>query len=73
MTTLADVPEKLGARIRGLREKTNVSQENMAGKIGIDRTYYASIENGRRNVSIKNLHKIALGFGISLSELVEGI
>ena len=41
----------------------------MAEDIGIDRTYYASIENGKRNVSLKNIKKIAMGFELSLSEL----
>ena len=58
-----------GNRIRELRVKTGLSQERFALKIGMDRTYYASVESGKRNISIINIQKIANGFGISLSDL----
>ena len=59
----------LGNRIRELRTKTGLSQEKFSLKIGMDRTYYASVESGKRNISIKNIKKIADGLGVSLSEL----
>ena len=58
-----------GNRIRELRTKTGLSQEKFALKIGMDRTYYASVESGRRNISLINIEKIAEGLGVSLSEL----
>lgn len=68
------VTKDLGLRIRNLRlEKTGLSQEKFALKIEMDRTYLASVELGRRNISINNLKKIADGLGITLSELFEGI
>ena len=39
----------------------------------MDRTYYASIESGKRNVSLKNIEKIASGFDISISQLFIGV
>ena len=63
----------LGARIKNLRKKIGISQEKFALSIGMDRTYFASVEAGRRNISICNLQKIANGLGISLSELFEGL
>ena len=39
----------------------------------MDRTYYSSVENGKRNVSLENIKKIADGFNMSISELFEGI
>ncbi|KLL32085.1 hypothetical protein WA05_03060 [Streptococcus agalactiae] len=42
-----------------------------AMKIGMDRTYYASVESGKRNISLQNIEKIAGGFGISISQLFE--
>lgn len=66
--------EELGKRIQELRkEKTGLSQEKFALKIEMDRTYYASVEAGRRNISIVNIKKIADGLGVSLSELFEGV
>lgn len=58
-----------GNRIRELRIKMGLSQEKFALQIGMDRTYYASVESGRRNISIINIEKIADGLGVSLSVL----
>lgn len=65
--------EKLGARIRELRLKTGLSQEKFSLKIGMDRTYYASVENGKRNISIINIKKIADGLTISLGDLFKNL
>ncbi len=62
-----------GNRLKELRNKEGISQEKFALKIGMDRTYYASVEAGRRNIALENIKKIADGFGISLSELFIGI
>lgn len=67
------IKEKVGQRIRELRQQTGLSQEKFALKIDMDRTYYASVEKGRRNISVVNLEKIAKGFNISLSELFKGL
>ncbi len=67
------IKTKLGQRLKELRQKTSLSQEDFANSIDMDRTYYASIESGKRNVSLINLEKLAKGFKISLSELFEGI
>ena len=48
-----------GKRIRELRETLGISQEKFALKIGMDRTYYSSVEAGKRNISIINICKIA--------------
>lgn len=62
-----------GQTIRDLRTKEGLSQEKFALKIGMDRTYYASVENGNRNISLMNIKKISDGFGISISELFRGL
>ena len=67
------ITEKIGNRIRELRVQTGLSQEKFAQKIGMDRTYFASVELGKRNISIVNIEKIANGLEISLSELFNGI
>ena len=63
----------LGNRIRELRTESGLSQEKFALKIGMDRTYLASVEAGRRNISIINIKKIADGLEIPLSERFEGL
>ena len=67
------IKERLGNRIRELRHKTGLSQEKFALNIGMDRTYFASVEAGKRNIAIVNIEKIANGLGVSLSELFEGV
>lgn len=60
---------EFGKRVRELRKATGLSQEKFALKIGMDRTYYASVESGKRNISLQNIEKIAKGFGVSISQL----
>ena len=48
------VQKALGKRIRELRTRAGFSQEKFALYIGMDRTYFASVEAGRRNISICN-------------------
>jgi len=68
------VQQRLGQRIRECRlEHTKLSQEKFALSIGMDRTYYSSVERGKRNISIINLSKIAEGFDLSLSDLLKGV
>lgn len=64
---------ELGKRIRELRSQTRLSQEKFALKIGMDRTYFASVEAGKRNIAICNIKKIADGLEVTLSELFEGL
>ena len=64
------ITDKIGNRIRELRSHTGLSQEKFAQKIGMDRTYFASVE---RNISIVNIEKIANGLDVSLSEFFKDI
>lgn len=68
-----DIKSKVGNKIRALRHERDLSQEQFANLCGLDRTYIAGIELGKRNVAIVNLEKIAKAFGISLSELFENL
>ncbi|MFP6128138.1 helix-turn-helix domain-containing protein [Helicobacter pylori] len=65
--------QNFGTAIRQLREKTSLSQEKFALSIDMDRTYYASVENGKRNISLKNIKKIADGLGVSLETLFQNL
>ena len=62
-----------GERVRELRIQRNLSQERFSLKIDMDRTYLASVESGKRNISLENISKIAEGFGITLEELFKGL
>lgn len=56
-----------------MRQTTGLSQEKFAISIEMDRTYFASVELGKRNISIINIEKIAKGLNVTLSELFENI
>ncbi|MBQ9200002.1 MAG: helix-turn-helix transcriptional regulator [Lachnospiraceae bacterium] len=63
------IQKDFGWACKKLRESKGLSQEKFALLIEMDRTYYASVESGKRNISIQNIKKIADGFGISVSQL----
>lgn len=64
---------ELGKRIQQLRKAKGLSQEKFTLNIGMDRTYFASVEAGKRNIAIVNIKKIADGLDVSLSELFQNI
>lgn len=67
------VTQRFGKRIKALRTELGMSQEKFALLIEMDRTYYASVESGKRNVSLNNIEKIAKGLDVTLEELFKGM
>jgi transcriptional regulator with XRE-family HTH domain len=63
-----DIKTKIGKRIKELRTEKKYSQEELAARANIDRTYINSVEHGKRNVSIVNIEKIVSALGCSLQE-----
>ena len=68
-----DVRVRLGARLRELRAERGLSQEELAFRCGLDRTYVSGVERGVRNPSLQSLRVIAKSLDVSLSELFEGV
>ncbi len=68
-----DLLTRLGARIRQLRLRRGWTQVVMAERVGLDRSFLADVERGKRNISILNLDLIAKGLGVSLSRLLSGM
>ena len=64
---------RLGWRLRQLRESKGWTQETLASRAALDRSYVAGIEAGLRNPSTKALAKLARALGVSLSTLFEGV
>lgn len=60
---------KLGKRIKELRREKDITQIDLAAKVGIDRSYLGFIERGERNVSFDVLTDIAKALGVSVSDL----
>ena len=63
------IEKQLGERVRELRLTSNLTQEELAFKSGMHRTYLGGIERGERNPSLKNIAAIAKALDISLAEL----
>ena len=68
-----DIRKAFGQKIQSLRKERGISQEKFALMIDMDRTYYASVESGKRNISLLNIKKIADGFNAPISSLFENI
>ena len=62
----------LGQRVRALREESNLTQEQLALMTGVGRSYLAK-EAGNRNATIDFMEKVALGLGVTLGQLFEGL
>jgi len=58
-----------GNRIKELRTQEGITQEDLAFKIGVDRSYMGFVERGERNPTLSKIAKIAKTLNISLSEL----
>ena len=67
------ITEIVGNRIKELRSEMGLSQEKLALKADIDRTYLAGVENEKRNISIKSLEKIIVALEVSFQQFFEGI
>ena len=64
---------RFGQRLRVLREAAGFSQEELADRAEVHRTYLSGIERGKRNPSLINLLRIARALDISLSTLFDNI
>ena len=64
---------KFGQRMREMRIAANITQEELAFRAGLHRTYIGSVERGERNVSLRNLVRIAKALDVSASALLVGL
>ncbi|WP_296192661.1 helix-turn-helix transcriptional regulator [uncultured Microbacterium sp.] len=60
-----------GARVRELRTAAGLSQEELAHRAGLDRSYVGQVERGERNISLDNIHRIAGALGADAGALLE--
>ena len=67
------VSRQLGLKVKHFRGTQGVSQEELAFRIGIDRTYLSGIERGQRNPTLTVLCRIAHGLGIPVANLLQGV
>lgn len=62
----------LGQRLRSERKRLGISQEELARRAGLDRTYVSKIERGERNVTLSTVEKLADALKVNPSELLNG-
>ena len=61
---------KFGERVRGKRLEQGLSQEELAVKAGVHRTYIGMIERAEKNITLSNVEKVAKALGISITDLI---
>lgn len=59
-----------GTRVRELRRGLGLSQEDLADRANLHRTYVGSIERGERNVALLNIHRLARALGVTARDLL---
>lgn len=64
---------RFGHRVRTLRKRQGLSQEDLAEKSGLHRTYIGGIERGERNPALLNLLKLAAALEVEVGELLNGL
>ena len=62
---------KFGEKIREERLKRNLSQEELAARAGVHRTYIGMIERAEKNITLGNIEKLAKALGVPIEELVK--
>ena len=63
-----DLPKAVGRRVKELRAKIGISQEELAARADLHRNYVGSVERGERDVGITALGNLASALGVSLPE-----
>ena len=67
-----DILALIGRNIRKLRQKIDLSQEALADLAGLHRTYIGAVERGERNISARNIARVATALGVEPFELLKG-
>ena len=68
---MININKKLGNKIRELRKKKNLTQEELAHRSALDYSYTNQIENGKRNPSMEAIERIAKALGVKAKDLLD--
>ena len=63
-----DIRKRIGLRIKEYRTNLKLTQEALAFKAEVDKTYLNEVENGKRNVSVINLEKIIYALEVTIRD-----
>jgi transcriptional regulator with XRE-family HTH domain len=64
-----DIRERFGYAVKFRREELGLTQEDLADKAGIHRTYLSDVERGSRNLSLINIERLAASLALTISQL----
>lgn len=67
------VLQAFGFAVKRQREAKELTQEALAEKANLDRTYLSDVERGTRNLGVKNIVRIAKALGVPPAKLMEGL
>ena len=68
---MAQISQKLGQNIKRIRLKKRMSQGDICRAIDMDRSYMSAIENGKKNITISQLERLAQALGVSVDKLLK--
>lgn len=68
---MAQISKKLGENIKRIREKKSMTQGDICRAVDMDRSYMSAIENGKKNVTLGVLEKLAKALDVSVDELLK--
>ena len=66
---MGNVKKQFGAAVRLRRNHLGISQEELAGRAGLHRTYISDVERGARNVSLESIHRLADALAVPAATL----
>jgi len=73
MKSNQNILDKFGIKVRKHRMLLNISQEQLAERAGLHRTYIGMIERGEKNITLINIKKISTALGVSVNELLDDL
>jgi len=69
----SEILKKFGQRVRLERVRLGISQEELAARAGVHRTYVGMIERGEKNITLENIERFSKALGISIHDCFEGL
>lgn len=67
---MADVRVRFGNQLRKVRLEKGISQEELAARAELHRTYVSSVERGARNISLVNIERLAIALGVGMHDII---
>ncbi|MFS4492914.1 helix-turn-helix domain-containing protein [Maribacter sp. 2308TA10-17] len=72
MRTKPQILIEFGSRLRQLRKAENISQEELADRAGLHRTYIGMIERAEKNITLINIEKLSIALNVTITDFFYG-